>query len=417
MIIVSTWKFLGFGLDLYKYKMGTIDRNVGHAALQVASGPNKGVYISWWPSGKWAPDKLGRYAGPHDIAKDFSEEAWNRRNQTSEDYTRFLAALEKISNSGGQDAERAKQMFDMVMDGDSDTRKQIKYRPPSDNFHIPSQADGELFGLDDRAIIAWWQKTLSALKQASAKGLQNRSTYYDLMTNNCSDAIILALGAGLGRLDESGAVKKDQRVPREYPEIPDIKTKVQNWEKADLPTFPPDFDPSTMKPEQAMKMAQDIEKAKKKFITPDAVEEKAREIMIAIGKMQTAYANALKRIPSDKKVETLPATKSEQFDKLDDKLLAAKLNSNAVKMVAKALADYKDPKTTKAQDSVILAEMLIDLAAFLPEKPGADKSDKVDWNVVYEFANQARDTIDQLLKENAAEVKIAVAKASSTLWK
>ena len=69
------------------------------------------------------------------------------------------------------------------------------------------------------------------------------------------------------------------------------------------------------------------------------------------------------------------------------------------------------------RDSVILAEMLIDLAAFLPEKPGADKSDKVDWNVVYEFANQARDTIDLLLKENAAEVKTAVAKASSTLWK
>lgn len=417
MIIVSTWKFLGFGMDLYRYKMGTIDRNVGHAALQVVSGPNKGVYISWWPSGKWAPDKLGRYAGPHDIATDFSEEAWNRRNQMSDDYQRFVDALEKISTQGGADAALAKNMFDMIMDGDSEERKVIKFRPPSENFHIPSQADGELFGLDDKAIVAWWGNTLAALKKASTKRLKDRSTYYDLMTNNCSDAIILALGAGMGRLDETGAIKKDTTsVPREFPEVPDIKTKVQQWVKADLPTFPPDFDPSKMTPEQGMKMAQEIEKTKKLFITPDAVEEKARAIMMAIGKMQTAYKEALKKIPTDKKVELLPVPKSDQFDKIDEKLAAAHLDPKAVKLVEKALADYKDVKTTKGQDTVILAEMLIDLAEFLPAKPGADKSGKVNWDVVYEFANQTKDTVDQLLKENAAEVKQAVDKAAKTLW-
>jgi hypothetical protein len=161
----------------------------------------------------------------------------------------------------------------------------------------------------------------------------------------------------------------------------------------------------------------DIEKAKKSFITPDAVEETALATMNAIGKMQTAYKDALKKIPGDKKVELLPLPKSDQFDKIDDKLLEAGLNKTVVGFITKALAEYKDVKTTKGQDTVILAEMIIDLAGALPAKPGDDKSGKVKWDVVYEFANQVRDTIDQLLKENAAEIKVAVTKASTTLWK
>lgn len=411
MIIVSTWSFLGFGIDLYKYKMGTIDRNVGHAALQVVSGPNKGVYVSWWPTGQWSPDKKGRYALQSDLARDFAEEAWNRRNQMSADYQRFLDALEQISNGGGPDAATAKKMFDMVMDGDSDTRKQVKFRPPSQVFHIPSQADGELFGLDDRAILNWWAFTTKALKKAAATKGKDFTTYYDLMTNNCSDAIILALGAGLGRINEKGEIIKNARVPHDWPEVPDVHTKVMTWNKPDLPTLPPGFGLTPMTPEQGMELQAKITELEKVFITPDLVEKKALETMKAIGEKQTAYKETVKVIPLDKKFEALPKDKS--FEELDEKLASAGVPDKQVKAIAKALQDFKDPKTTKAQDTVILAEMLIDLADFAKKN---ENNDKIKWPVVFEFGNQVHDTIEQLLKENAKEVKADVDKAAKTLW-
>jgi hypothetical protein len=69
-----------------------------------------------------------------------------------------------------------------------------------------------------------------------------------------------------------------------------------------------------------------------------------------------------------------------------------------------------------AQDAVILAELLIDRAEYLPVQPGKDKSGKVKWDAVYVFANQVRDTIDSL-SENAKEVKLAVAKHATRMWK
>ena len=94
-------------------------------------------------------------------------------------------------------------------------------------------------------------------------------------------------------------------------------------------------------------------------------------------------------------------------------LASAGVPDKQVKTIAKALQDFKDPKTTKAQDTVILAEMLIDLADFAKKN---ENNDKIKWPVVFEFGNQVHDTIEQLLKENAKEVKADVDKAAKTLW-
>lgn len=390
MIIVSTWKFLGIGLDLFRLgRAETPERCVGHASLQVTAGPNKGVYISWWPSGEWVAGKGVRYASPNTLKADLANEAEHRRNQMNTQYEAFLNQLEEISKGGGTEAEHAREMWEAVMLGDTEEKKRLKFRPPSETWRIPSQADGELFGLDDLAIVRFWNYTLNALKKAVKTKTEDKSTYYDLMTSNCSDAIMLAMGAGLGRLDETGNINKDAGwLPRGYPQVPDIRNKLMLFGLA-LPT-----------------------------ITPDTVEAKAAEVMSAIGEMQTAYKNALKKIPTDKKVELLPAPKSAQFDQIDDKLLSANFDKRAVAIVTKALEEYKNPKSGKAKDAAVLAEMLIDVAEYLPATPGKDgKGATVTWEVVYEFANQVHDTIDQLREESAKEIKVELAKSAASLWK
>lgn len=361
MIIVSTWNFLGFNMDLLKYNNAKVERNVGHAALQVTSGPNRGVYVSWWPGGGYTPDEKNRYASPNSLKEDMESEAENRRNQMSTEFQEFLGAVQQIATSGGSGAEAARSIWEAAMLGDTEEKKRLKVRPADNNFHIPSLADGALYGLDDAGIVAWWIDLNAQLKKAIDKGEYNKSTYYDLVTHNCSDVVIEALIAG-------GA--------KEF--VPSISTRG--------------------------------------IITPDTVTEVAGQIMIAIGEKTAPYSEAVKRIVIDKALNELP--KADEVTDLIEKLKQDGIDKKIAEGLGKSVTDFLKIKD-KERDARIdaLAALIISIGKHLPEAGQKAKNAKHKTEALQELANQALDTVEKLLAERKRASADVVTTKAKKLWK
>lgn len=358
MIIVSTWKFLGLNLDTVRFIRGTIERNVGHAALQVTAGPNKGVYISWWPGGGWTPDEKARYASPNSLKEDMSSEAENRRNNPSKEYQQFLDAIQHIADSGGSDAELARQVYEAAVLGDTEEKTRLKFRPADQFYHIPSLADGALHGLDDSAIVEWWTDMNAQLKKAIDKGEYNKNAYYDLITHNCSDIVIQALIHGGGA--------------KYFPSL-------AGWG----------------------------------IVTPDYVDKAGTNIMLGIAKKMEPYSEAVAKIEIDKKPNEMP--KPSEYSEVHDELLKDGLDKKNTGDIDKLLAQYGKTKELNAKIDTLEA-LIIEIGSHLPAK-GAKADKHLKTTELQLLANQALDTITLLLEERKKAHGGAVKAKAKKLWK
>lgn len=358
MIIVSTWKFLGLNLDTIRFMRGTIQRNVGHAALQVTSGPNKGVYLSWWPGGGWTPDNKERYASPNSIKEDMSSEAENRRGNISAEFQQFLDAVQKIADGTTKDADKAREIYEAAMLGDSEGVERVKFRPADEFYHIPSLADGALHGLDDTAIVEWWTDMNVQLKKAIDKGEYNKNAYYNLITHNCSDIIIQALIHGGGN--------------KFYPSL-------AGWG----------------------------------IVTPDYVDKAATNILQNISEKTAAYLAAVEKIVIDKKPNELP--KPAEYSEVHDALLKEGLDKKEVGDIDRLLAQYTKAKDRDAKIETLEA-LILEIGSHLPAK-GEKGSPKLKTDELQELANEALDSINKLLEERKKVHSELVKTKAKKLWK